>query len=435
MRSLNLIKSFYLILVIITLVSCKKEPDLIGLDLIPENELLKHSLIDTVSITAYSVKEDTLRTDELSTNLLGAVNDPVYGITRASVYTEFRLSNLNVNFGTAPAPDSLVLTIALKGIYGDTLQPHQIEVYELADNIDLDTKYYGSNTVDVEPTPLASLLFTPRIFRDSLNNISYAPLKITLSQEYANRLINADTSTLVNSDSLRQVFKGLFFKTTDVPATAGGAMLYLDFLSTNTSFTMHYKNGTDTTKRKQEFRINEFAARFNNYDHNEYAGADPLFLQQINGDTTLGQQKLFLQSMGGTTIKLKFPHLKNLTDKKLLIHQAVLVIQAEDAGENYPVPQLIGIRKIKDKIKGGYTVLPDEAEGGGYVGGVGDENKEYRIRITRYLQNRLLNPEEEDNGLMLIAAGSSLSANRAIFKGPEAENGMKLLIYYSPVGE
>ncbi len=433
MRSFNLLKLFGLLLIVVTLASCKEEPDLIGLDLIPDSELLNHSLIDTLSIVAYTVREDTLRTDELATNLLGAVNDPVFGVTKASVYTEFRLSNLNVSFGTEPIADSLVLTVAVKGIYGDTLQPHQIEVYELAGNIDLESKYYANSTALVEPVPIGSLQFTPEILRDSLNKISYTPLKITLSQEYANRLINADTSTLANSDSLRRVFKGLYLKTTDVPSGDGGAMLYLDFLSTNTSFTMHYRNGSDTVKRKVEFRINEFAARFNSYEHNDYQGSDPLFLQQIMGDTSLGQQKLYLQSMGGTTIKLQFPYLNELSKQKILIHQAVLILQAENEDDKYPVPALIGIRKIKDKVKGGYLVLPDEAEGGGYVGGYADENEEYRIRITRYIQNRLLNPEEEDNGLVLIAAGSSLAANRAVFNGPDAENGMKLLIYYSPI--
>jgi hypothetical protein len=42
------------------------------------------------------------------------------------------------------------------------------------------------------------------------------------------------------------------------------------------------------------------------------------------------------------------------------------------------------------------------------------------------------NPDAKDNGLMLLIAGSSLSGNRVVLKGPANTTGrMKLVIYYT----
>jgi hypothetical protein len=114
------------------------------------------------------------------------------------------------------------------------------------------------------------------------------------------------------------------------------------------------------------------------------------------------------------------------------VNEALLVFSVEDTSGVYEVPAQIAIKKLD--ADGNYTALPDENEGSSFLDGKSRSGKEYRFRITRYVQNRLLNPDDPDYGLMLFAAGSSLSGNRVTLKGVGAETGkIRLLIYYTIV--
>ncbi|HCT69840.1 MAG TPA: hypothetical protein DF409_01020 [Bacteroidales bacterium] len=78
--------------------------------------------------------------------------------------------------------------------------------------------------------------------------------------------------------------------------------------------------------------------------------------------------------------------------------------------------------------------MPDENIGSAYFGGKYINNSEYRFRLTKYVQDRMRYPEAEDHGLMMVIAGSSLTANRAVIKGPASSNNrVKLVIYYTLV--
>ena len=413
--------------------SCKKEPDLLGLDLIPQDELLSHEYTDTTTVIAYTVKEDTLRTDELATSLLGTVNDPVYGVTTASIYSQFRMPALNISFGSNPVADSIILTIPYKGIYGDTLATQSIKVYELDDTLNMVNPYYHFSTIPVKPVPIGEATFVPDTrTTDTVNGVAILPhMRIQLTQEFANRLITADSTTLATNTNFLKEFKGIYLTSDASPTVGNGAIMYLDPGNSQAKISLHFHNSADTSKIDFVFGSN--TARFNNYNHYDYEGADPLLIQQFGGDTLAGNEKLFLQSMGGAKIKLRFPHIDKLAEQNIpAIHEAVLVIENDQPDDKYPMPALAAIRVLDENGK--YEVLPDEAEGSAYIGGQVRNNKEYRIRVTRYIQQRLLNPELPDYGLIILAAGSSLSANRAVLKGTGAETGrMRLLIYYTPL--
>ncbi len=112
-------------------ISCQKEPDLIGLDLLPIEDNLNIDYTDTSTVVAYTLREDSLRTDELALNLLGSMSDPVFGTTTASIYTQYRLSKNNVTFGENAVADSMILTLTYKGVYGDSMASKTIRVTKL----------------------------------------------------------------------------------------------------------------------------------------------------------------------------------------------------------------------------------------------------------------------------------------------------------------
>ena len=100
--------------------SCKKPESSIGSELIPGDEVLALNQVDTVSFSMFTILADSLRSDELSANLLGSYMDPELGPTGASIYTHLLLDGQNVTFDEANITlDSVVLSLDYLGFYGD----------------------------------------------------------------------------------------------------------------------------------------------------------------------------------------------------------------------------------------------------------------------------------------------------------------------------
>jgi hypothetical protein len=411
--------------------SCNKEPNLIGLDLLPEGDRLNMSFIDTSTIIAYTVKEDSLRTDELSTNLLGYINDPVFGKTLASIYTHFNLPTNNVSFGVNPVADSVVLSLVYNGIFGDSLSQHTVRVYELADTMSLKAAYYSNSTKATIPNQIGVATFVPNLLTaDSVNGVKVPPhLRITLSQEFSNRLITADSATLSSNSFFTEVFKGLYITADPVTSNGTGAILYFNLLDEMSKISVHYHNDKDTATIS--LPINSNCARFNKYIHYYYIGAASDLLQQFAGDTTSGNDRVFMQAMAGAKVKLRMPYLKNIPENaRIAVNEAILIITDDEPGSVFAPPTQLAMRALDST--GAYIVLPDETIGSSYFGGRYVNKKEYRFRLTKYVQDRMSNPDAKDNGLMLLIAGSSLSGNRVVLKGPANTTGrMKLVIYYT----
>lgn len=426
---------FYCLIAVlgIAAISCNKEPDLIGLDLLPPGERLNIDFTDTSTLVAYTMKEDSLRTDELSVNLLGSISDPVFGTTTASIYTQYRLSKNNVTFGENAVADSMVLTLTYTGVYSDSLASKTIRVYETAESIDYDTSYYSDRKIRLLRRVIGEATFVPNLKEADSVDGNYMPphMRIMLSQAFADKIISADTSILADNESFQDAFKGLYITSEDATAPGTGSILYLNLLDAVSRLKLYYHNDTDTTSI--DFPIGSLSARFNHFDHSEYTGADPALLQQFNGDTLPGNQRVFVQAMAGAKVKLRIPYLKALAaNKRIAVNEAILIVSVEDTSGIYVVPGQLALKKITET--GTLTSLPDEDEGTSFLDGKSSSGKEYRFRVTRYIQSRLLNPEEPDFGLMMFAYGSSLSSNRVTLIGPGAtDRKMRLLIYYTLV--
>ena len=150
------------IFIAVITISCKKN-DSFGLQVQPDQDMLGVNQTDTTSLITYCVKEDSLLSDELNgPNMLGSCNDPYFGIINSSVYTHIRLEQ-SYDFrpnGTGSLDslivDSVVLYLALDGYYG-TLGPQTFEVYQLAEDLWLDSNYYTNSALSTNAVNLVSL--------------------------------------------------------------------------------------------------------------------------------------------------------------------------------------------------------------------------------------------------------------------------------------
>jgi hypothetical protein len=381
-----------LIIGIIVCIGCKEDLGLIGLGVQPDEEFLNTDSLYP-DIVAYSAIHDSLISSSVSTNMLGYVYDPVFGNTQAGIYTQFRLSATSVDFGDNAGVDSLVLTLAYAGYFGDTLNSFRLKVYELTGDLSKGETYYTKSSINHDNVSLTEdpnlyISPTPTIHQDSSASSYY--LRVKLDKNFAmNKFISKSGSGEYANDAVfLNYFKGLYLEADD--KTGNGCIVSLNMTHSLSGLTIYYHND-QASNLKYIFKLNDSTAHFGVVNHFDYTGATNNLTQQLNGDYTSASDVLYAQSGSGIKVILNFPSLKEtFKDKKVIIHRAMLVISHQDDGlQNYSYPSALSLTYTNPNTGAG-SFLPDYYFGleNDYFGGKYDATtKEYRFNITQYIQN------------------------------------------------
>lgn len=431
--------AFFLFLFITFFTSCNKNEEL-GLNVQPTEDIMGIIFTNSIPVIAYTVYEDSFRTDEVTYNLIGSYIDPIFGLTNAGAYTQFKLTTSAVSFGANPVCDSVVLSLAYQGFYGDTTTTLTLNVFEIADNMNINSNYYSNELLGVYKNNLANISFKPNL-KDSVKvgNTKYAPhLRVNLKKILGQKFIDASgSSNLADNPNFLNFFKGLYINTNQV--TSGGSILYFNFLSAISKLSLYYHNDNDTAA--YNFIIDASCARFTNFDHKRFSAADPLLKQQLAGDTILGDSVLYVQAMAGTKIRIKFPDviglnklLADTVNGRIAVYKAELVIKVdENTIGNYAPPEKLILSKINKD--GTLSFLTDFAYGDAYYGGsYSSVTKEYRFNLGQHIQDALMKGSFDDIGLNLVVSGGAVKANRAILLGNKRSQGnLKLEIMYTKI--
>ena len=425
--------------------SCKKSPETIGNNLISDSNYIDVLKTDTIEIVCHSYL-DSVNTKNANNALLGAMKDPVFGITEAGFYTQFRPSVAGQNFGSQPVLDSLVLQLYIAGYYGDTSVMQTVHVYELTDTLSINETYYSHSTVATENIDHAnSHHFYPHP-RTKMNiigtdTIGQPIIRIPLSQTLGEKLMNLDTVAYSRPDLFKEYFHGLYV--TCDPVSQDGSICYLNL--TNNTFSLlqlYYHDATTPEKAmRYNFYVTSSDAYFNHFEHDYTQGNMEFVNQVLEGQTALGQSKVYLQTMGGVRTRILFPNLAHWTDSlvgsHLVVNEAKLILPASpntvDSVYNAPSTLvLVGFNSDSTTY-----ILPDYYEGTTYFGGTYDSNTQsVTFRISEYMQNIIMG-KKENLGLSLGINGASYNGQRFIINGPEAAEGdkMRLEVIYSLVNE
>jgi hypothetical protein len=411
---------------------CDKETGTIGLDLKERDDLLKATFTDSITLNAYSVLEDTLNTRNLQSNFLGFIKDPVFGTTSTGIFTQFIPTGNSVNFGNSPQLDSVVLTLRYAGsFYGDTLNPFAIQVYRLTEDISSSKPYYQNYKFAYSSENLTYnydyRLYPKPKSKVKLDTIVEAHARIRLSDELGDLLLRS-TSQMSSNETFKDFFKGLYICAS--PLANNGSLVNFNLTSALTGIQLYYKN--DTVARQFQFLIKSTeTVRVSHYEHDYEIGNQNFVNQVVHKDTLLGKEILYVQCMSGVQTKITFPHIKAFKDKKVVINKAELVIT--NIGEDlnlFPQPSNLNIyRKDRD---GTPQTLPDM--GTTYWGGNYNETtKEYRFRITRYIQDVIIKEDYEPT-IYLVVNRRASDANRLILNGTNPADPAKRLrleVYYT----
>lgn len=413
------------------LFSACDEPGIAGIELLPSTDLINaHNVIEKETIRAYAYIDDSLRTDESSTSLLGMFNDPVFGKTTADLALQFRLKSFP-DWGSNPVPDSILFYFYYRTIYGDTSSVQKLEIYELAEPLDPDANYYHDVDLQAKAASfkLADFDFKPSVKLDTTyQDTMYQLVGVRLDPSLAQKLISADSLDLVNNESFLEYFRGLYIK----PVSAGGqgSLVSLSLLGSSTmsasAVVLYYHNDEDTTN--MAFYVTDFSARVNSFKHDYTTTAFYPYLNQESHSDSL----LYIQSTGGLQSKVYLPFLEGWKDSsRIAINKAELIFTIDTTASNYrkyPLPTQLFLTYINDDgqeyLPKDYSFLP--AYYGGYLYG----DYTYRFNITQHMQS-IMEGETENHGFFLTPNNKNSEMRRAVLKGTSSAAGVKMVITYS----
>lgn len=416
--------------------ACKKESD-VGVDIQPEEDLIGLYTTDTTSIVAFTVIEDSLRTDETPTVVLGHCEDQYFGTTDCSVYSQFSIPNNlnNIDFLTSACStgvavlDSCVLMMAYKfDFYGDTaIEPQTFSVYQMTERLYKDSFYYSNQNRNYYQTAIGSLTFNPkpRTGTPAEGDTQAAHIRIPIDLNWANLVFQqSGGANLASPEAWASYMNGLYITPT---GSTGKSLLYFNMTDTLTGLRFYYHTSCgDTTDFT--FVVNSTTPYYSRFTH-DYSGAHPdLQSQVLSNDSTTQFPYCFIQSNAGLKTKIKFPNLKNWYDNlgyPAAINKAELVIFGDEsfASDNFPLNTRMFLTSI-DSIKREHLLL-DMFESNDYYGGsLNTTTNVYKINIARYVQG-VLSGGEPDNGLYLKEIFGSENGRRSFIGSPYPQAGPK----------
>jgi parallel beta-helix repeat protein len=406
-----------LFLLFTALLACKKKEDtsVLGLDVQPENDMVGLTITDTTSVYMYTQKVDnTIRTYNDQYKYLGSNQDPIFGRTDASIYTNFSISNnlTNVTFGSNPVLDSAELVIYSPGqALGDTSTTMKYDVYLLSEKMVAGTSYSVSSHLLKSSTTVSSL--TGKLKLRGTKMCLVLPLDYNMAQ-----YILQTNSNLTNNTAFQNAYKGFYITTsnTTLGAPGAGSIRRFDLDSDLSGVNLYYHDGNSVNTKGQSFQFSlrgSDAVRFNHIDHNYVSGASQNLFDQLNGSESAalvkGNSNVYLNTFGGTRIKMYLPYLKNLTDsQKVSISRAELIVKVDDliSPYTYKYGYPSNLALIACSSDGAEELVFDQLETSDFVkyGGSYDAtNKQYVFNIARQVQ-KILNGELQNYGFYLVNA-------------------------------
>ena len=384
----------------------------IGNNLIPVVDNV--NTFDTVFdvITDNRLFNDSSRIFDTEDHALGAIqNDPTFGKLNAGIYFNISPAAFGafpfVNKDSIKFPiDSVILSLAFRGVYGDSLSTQNFNVYELTnDSRFLDSGVgYRINDPGITLGPLLKnhtqdfdRLSDQYVIMNGRDTQTISnQMRIRLDNSLGQRFMNYDAAIYGSDSSFRISFPGIAI------LPAGGnqnALAYFNLAdATNTKLTFYYKakslNGIVDSPLVASFTFQNYR-NLNKIERN-ISGSE--FGTAINSGST-SDEKLYIASSPGSYATIKVPGLEGLSNR--VIHRAELVATSVTTpGTPYQEPYYLFLDAFDSSASLPKTIQNDftyDQTSGQYnqalFGGFLKEGK-YTFDISRYVQGIVTRKEK-----------------------------------------
>ena len=404
--------------------SCNDDSDL-GYDIIPDSERLNVEIVDTLSISTYTLSMDTIPTGNPSQLIAGELDDPIFGNTLAGFVTQFTLAEYPI-IDTSVVADSIVLILPYSTdttkYYGSLSSSQEITVFKVSSDLLYDTAYSAYHNPDEIHS---GEILGSRIFRafpaDSF-------LRVTLNPAYADSFLYADESVYYSEDNFKAFFKGIYVKSEKVD---GSGTLVKYEVNQDMIINIYYHLSTNPEEVKS-FMISAnspYCIKFNMFTH-DYTNVP---LNTIIDDTLSIQDSVsYIQGAGGLRTKIYIPYINKLNDLgPINIYRAELVIKTApdylSLESTYPAITKLMLTRIDSENE--YYPLFEYSGELSYMGEYYN-NGEYRFDIANYIRE-IMNEDIQNKGLYLFPVTGSENFNRSVITSGRNSNRMKLIITYT----
>lgn len=396
-----------IVALVVLISSCKKDNS-IGASLLNPDDLLNAKFTDTFSITAKTLSDTFMRTDKLYKNYLGVINDPLFGIQKASIVMELdRPSNIfDDTLMTTFTVDSVLLLLKYNTVYGDTLIPQSFKVSKITNKIDETRAYYAEPATDlsfpagVELGNVSDYLFTPTRNPVSTSTTDTTGVKsiirIKLDDQLGRDILGLGQTVLRDSTQFKNAFNGIRVENTN---SNGNAMAEIDLSSTNTAVFIYYKDKYGIARQSKLFpnlyRIVSGTISPQTNSINLFEKSLSTALQNVVNSGLQNDSINYLLGQGGTIVKVNLPTIANLG--KVAVNKAVLqVTQIIPNTASLTSPATSSLVLVTRNTDGNLDFIPTSVapyfDGFGIVDSVGTDiagNKlvRYSINISKYIQD------------------------------------------------
>lgn len=393
-----------------------------GGDVQPKDDILNATFSDTTSLYLHTINHKPTYCFASDIKFLGSNQDPVFGRTDVGLYTNFLIPNslTNISFGNDPQLVSaeVVLTVPLLDFVGNYTTTLSYSVFPVSSTLSTSTVYYTSNdSIYDKNSLLGSYTGTYSVLNGKF------VLRIPIDAGYAQSILNG-TQYLIDNSTLVSTYKGFYITSEGSslnPVSMQGIISKFDLNDGNSGFYIYYQNGTPSATKENKVAKFVFSGsgsvKFNHVKYQPVNGANSLLYKQlITGDTTAGQQALFLKGLAGTKVKLYMPSLKSYADSfKVAVNRAEVVLNVDPSftspnGQYIPPPAL-ALLAMDSLSRENYVVDQLNATDAQRYDGVYDaNNNRYVFNIARHVQ-AIFNGQKKNYGFYLVVADpSALSA-------------------------
>ncbi len=430
-----------------TIISCEKEIESIGVNLVDNNNFNTNTL--PTNVLTNTINVERVIANGLPQFLLGVYSDPEFGKLKASIVTQLSLPSVldEYNYGDNYIIDSVIIDIpyqstldtvangitdfSLDEIIGDQDVKFQLSVYELKtflNNLDPEdpsklAKYYSDKEFSRGETPFYSgdfkvnktdtVAYIKRYMPDAetvydIDTIKQADLspsiKIPLDESIIQELFvnNVNDIDFSSTDGFQHDFRGLYIEVDELEDEESH-LLSLDL--TNAKMTIYYSNdeeeGADVDLNDNDVN-GEGIVRVKQQYVFPFGTIKSNVLERDNSNSKAsGLNRLYVQGAAGSIATIELveidENLADLQDNNWLITDANLIFYVDQTASSSIAPEQLFIYNYDDNEQ----LLDMMTEGLLALGGVlerddADEPYRYVFKITDYISELLIEGEPLD---------------------------------------
>jgi len=409
---------------------CKKETTDIGVDILGDGNLNSIEVLIT-DISARSVRDDSSRTDNLSSNTLGVVNDPIFGLSKSCLIVQPRLTQ----FGTDDTPKSIdSVKLILKYDYeqnvlgnnnilkyGDINSVLVMDIYKLNEDLVDTVKYYSTFKPE-----LGDIVGT---FTGSFNFSDSTSLEIMLNNSFGQEMLDWNSDIYKDEAKFLKTLKGLVIVPRNNTLSGEGAIVCVEAGLNSSKLQLFYNDSLTKT-----IPMGSSSRRINYYETQPSVNLTNQFNSTNNFRTT------YAQSFGGAKIKVDLVGLDSVIKlgENVVINEAKITFLLDQISitDEFKAPSRMFL-VVPDTLNSKYSMpIIDLTTTSNYGGDYNPVIKGYEFHFNRYLQQLVKEyaktGKNNFNGFYLsIPSDYPVTPYRGVFKTDKDAGDIKVSITFT----